>query len=215
MSISFKWFFRPYSHFILPSQNICPFFLVAVTSFVNNPSVNSLYTYSQTCTNNNQNFRFPIHVFITLGSEQRPPVNNGHKFCGPKSDRCTQVWLYFLFISDYQKSEVCVGIAENEKYSNWIFRFFDPFAEHVGIVPAVMIHLGPLTFKTNETKLKYFKPSHTRCQFHQPSGAKCKVPAVILLRHSVTPTKLRPTLPLRPTRKYAHFYTECPSLCSP
>ena len=57
-----------------------------------------------------------------------------------------------LKIKHHQKSKVSVRISENEKYPNGIFRFFNPIDEHVGIVPTVMIHLGPLTLETNQTK---------------------------------------------------------------
>ncbi len=58
-------------------------------------------------------------------------------------------------------------------------------------------------------------------QFHQPSGTKCKfvsshssVLAAIFLRHLVSPTKLRPTLPLpyKQLENTLNFYAKCPML---
>ncbi len=59
---------------------------------------------------------------------------------------------------------------------------------------------------------QHFMSSFSWGQFHQSSGAKLEcastyslAPAVIPLCCSVSPTKLRRTLPLRQTIKYAQF----------
>ena len=48
----------------------------------------------------------------------------------------------------------------------------------------------------------HFVLSNIRGQFHQPYGAKHKCASSLFLCHSVSPTKLRPTLPKHSTRSY-------------
>ena len=43
---------------------------------------------------------------------------------------------------------MCVRVPENEINSDLVFGLVDPVQEDVGVVPAVVIHLGPLTFVT-------------------------------------------------------------------
>jgi hypothetical protein len=47
---------------------------------------------------------------------------------------------------------VCVRVPENEINSDLVFGLVDPVQEDVGVVPTVMIHLGPLTFVTAKAK---------------------------------------------------------------